>query len=168
MRDRPWMNIQRQPKPRIVSPTRSLHPLHTNTRVRVPRPYSSSNHTKNNASSPMNGPSSIGITAFTTKVHSLGLQARCRLAPAGSVTARVGPRTSARAPRPCARGTRRAARAWSLPAARAAPSRLHLGRAAARPGDEHPVGGRGGLRDGDGGTPVCLAAAALLNGSMGL
>ena len=102
MRDRPRMNIQRQPKPR-TSPTSlsCMHPLHTSTRVRVLPLYSSPGHSTNRASS------LLGITSFGAK-HSLGLRTGSRLAPAGSITAHVEPRT-ARAPWSCAHGTRRAA-----------------------------------------------------------
>ena len=97
------------------------HPLRTSTRVRVPPANSSPSHSTNRAFSPLNGPICIGITSFGAR-HSLGLRAGNRLAPAGSIMARVRPRT-ARAPRPCARRTRRATRALPLPAARAALAR---------------------------------------------
>ena len=56
MRDRPRMNIQRQPKPRISPTGLSCHSLHTSTRVRVPPPYSSPGHSTNRASSSLTGP----------------------------------------------------------------------------------------------------------------
>ena len=74
-----------------MSPTRSFHPLRTSTRA--PLPDSSSSHSTNRASSSLNGPTSNGTTSFRVK-HSLGLRAGSRLAPAGSVTARVGLQTA--------------------------------------------------------------------------
>ena len=102
MRDRPHMNIDHQPKPRI-SPTRSFHPLRTSTRV--PPPYSSASHSTNRASSPLNGPSSNDMTSFGVKHTTCPAPEAARkessgaTAPAESATPQGGSRTES-APRP--------------------------------------------------------------------